>query len=414
MAVKKTNRVDIYDIVTQKILDKLENGTVPWQKPWNVKTGAPCNLVTGKPYNGINVMLLGSQAYDSKYWLTFKQCSDNGGHVQKGEHGSMVVFWNFVDKKTSTTSDSAESGGKDTETVEQIPMLRFYTVFNANQCADLDVKRLTDEIANRGLEQDTTTVIPAQEIMDQYVDAPVIKHGYTRACYRPLDDEINMPKMEHFKSPNEYFATLFHEAIHSTGRETRLNRRDSSEIRVFGDCDYSKEELVAEMGAAFLCVQAGIDTTLDNSAAYIKSWMKALQDDKKLLITAAGQAQKAAAYISEGLGREKTVEVAMLPPEIDAKIGVAVASPLFASTTAQDIQKAVDDGRIPAELVATLKGPNFEYSDEELMSVIIDLAENPNGELLAQYIVSGTIGTREVLDGMTKPLKAVKQMSLGF
>ena len=373
MPAKKTNRVDIYEIVTNQILDKLENGTVPWQKPWSVKTGAPCNLITGKPYHGINVMLLGSQAYDSKYWLTYKQCSDKGGQVQKGEKGSMVVFWNFVDKKTGKSLDSDDVS---TGSAEKIPMLRFYTVFNANQCANLDVKRLAEEIESRGLGQDNAVVKPAQEIMNQYVDAPVIKHGYTRACYRPLDDEINMPKMEHFKSSDEYFSTLFHEAIHSTGHESRLNRQNSSDMRVFGDSDYSKEELVAEMGAAFLCAQAGIDATLDNSAAYVKSWMKALQDDKKLLITAAGQAQKAAAYISESLGNTVNLDK-------------------------QYVNDALDDGLICEEVIDILQGERFNYQSSELARIVRTLIESPDRQLLCACIESGTISSHKALESVT-------------
>lgn len=391
MAFKKpsSDKPDIYETVTNKILEKLEQGHVPWQKPWDIKTGAPCNLITGKPYNGINIMLLGSQGQDSKFWMTYKQCADKGGNVKKGEKGSTVVFWNFLDKKTGKSVDSDSE--QVSTSADKIPMLRYYTVFNANQCEGLDVKRLQQELDEKDLGREHEDITPAQDIIDSYVDKPEIKHGFTRACYRPASDEVNMPQPEAFKTSEEYYSTLFHELVHSTGHENRLARRGSAEIREFGDEDYSKEELVAEMGASFLCARAGIENvTIDNSAAYIQSWMKALKDDKKMLITAAGQAQKASIYIAEGLGAAKTAEVELSAP---------VEEPII-NTTAQDIQKAVDDGRIPQELVESLKGPNFEYTDDELMPVILSIAENPNSELLAQCIVTGTISSREILESM--------------
>lgn len=291
-----TTKPDIYATVTSKILEKLEQGQIPWQKPWNIKTGAPCNIVTGKPYNGINIMLLGCQNYDSKYWLTFKQCIGKNGTVRKGEKGSIVVFWHFIDKSTGTSTESdVETTGK---TGQAIPMLRYYTLFNVNQCDGLDLKRLKDELATQNGVQEQNVIQPAQSIADQYPNCPVIKHGFTKACYRPLLDEINMPKPEYFNTSEEYYSTLFHEMVHSTGHESRLNRIPRDNAHSFGTEMYSKEELVAEMGASFLCARAGIEATLTNSAAYIQSWLTALKNDKTLLISAAGQAQKAVSLIT--------------------------------------------------------------------------------------------------------------------
>lgn len=393
MAFKKTvclDKPDIYETVTNRILSKLEQGQIPWQKPWDIKTGTPCNLISGKQYNGINLMLLGCQNHDSKYWLSFKQALDAGGNVKKGEKGSLIVLWNFVDKKDGKNTESETE--PFTSAADKVPILRYFTVFNANQCEGLDVKRLQQELEEKELGHEHEDITPAQDIIDSYVDKPEIKHGFTRACYRPVSDEVNMPKPEAFKTSEEYYSTLFHELVHSTGHESRLARRGSAEIREFGDEDYSKEELVAEMGASFLCARAGIENvTIDNSAAYIQSWMKALKDDKKMLITAAGQAQKASIYIAEGLGAAKTAEVELSAP---------VEEPII-NTAAQDIQKAVDDGRIPQELVESLKGPNFEYTDDELMPIILSIAENPNAVLLTQCIVTGTISSREILESMT-------------
>lgn len=311
MAYKKSSsepKIDIYEIVTNKILEKLEQGQIPWQKPWNIKTGLPCNITTGKEYNGINVMLLGSQRYDSKYWLSYKQCAEKGGNVKKGEKGSMIVFWNFIDKNTGKAV-SNDSDHPKTKSGDVIPILKYYTVFNVNQCENLDLKRLKEELETQASVKPVSDASPTkamQDIVDQYQNGPEIKYGFTRACYRPLSDEINMPKSERFISIEEFYCSQYHEMIHSTGHESRLNRRDSKEVRSFGDEAYSKEELVAEMGAAFLCAKAGIEPKIiNNSTAYIQSWIKELKDDKKLLITAAGQAQKAANYITNDLEQTK-------------------------------------------------------------------------------------------------------------
>jgi antirestriction protein ArdC len=394
---------DIYEMVTTKILEKLEQGQIPWQKPWNIKTGSPCNIVTGKPYNGINVMLLGCQNYDSKYWMTFKQCIDKGGNVRKGEKGSIVVFWNFIDKSTgkSIESDTEKSSSKPGDA---IPMLRYYTVFNVNQCDGLDLKRLREELEAQSHGQKHDELLPAQAIIDLYKDCPEIKYGYTKACYKPLDDVINMPRREHFKTPEAFFSTLYHEAIHSSGHENRLNRKNGSEARTFGDEAYSKEELVAEMGASFLCARAGIEnTTIDNSAAYIQSWMAALKNDKKLLVTAAGQAQKAANYITGDIEPSKIKSLETEP--------VAVAPPAT-STATQDIQKAVEDGRVPSALITALRSQSFGYTDEKLLPVIISLAENPNAELIAQCVVNGVISGKDALENMLIPPKKAVTASL--
>ena len=180
MKFKKPNsssvpKPDIYEMVTTRILEKLEQGHIPWQKPWDIKTGSPCNIVTGKPYNGINVMLLGCQSYDSKYWLTFKQCLDKGGNVRKAEKGSIVVFWNFIDKNTgkSAESDSEKTSGKPGDA---IPMLKYYTVFNVNQCDGLDLKRLHEEVEAQSQGQTHDDILSAQAIIDQYKDCPEIKY----------------------------------------------------------------------------------------------------------------------------------------------------------------------------------------------------------------------------------------------
>lgn len=273
-------KASVHDIVTQRIMDKLNEGVIPWLKPWNARTSSPRNLITGKQYRGINVFVLGMQAYQSPYWLTFKQASDRGGKVKKGEKGTPVVFWNFVDVEDKATGD-----------VKKTPFLRYYTVFNVAQTEGIEAPTDAPVI-------EFNPIVEAARIVEGYKDAPEIKHGFTKACYVPSLDEIRMPSPEAFVSPGHYYSVLFHEMGHSTGHEKRLSRRHSTESRVFGDEKYSREELIAEMTAAFLGAHAGIEyEILDNSAAYIQSWLKALKNDSKMVVIAAGQAQKAADHI---------------------------------------------------------------------------------------------------------------------
>lgn len=311
-------KIDLYETITNKILDKLEKGEVPWHKPWDSSVGIPRNLINNKPYNGINSMILGCQRYDSPYWLTFKQCSEKGGKVKKGEKGSIIVFWTFLDKNTGKpVAQDADHEGDKLGSKDIIPYLKYYTVFNTNQCENLNVKQIAAE------NPEIPIITSADAIVKGMPNPPEIKEGFTRACYYPIRDELNMPRIEAFKTTEEYYSTLFHELTHSTGHEKRLHRRNSTEARSFGDEKYSKEELVAEMGAAFLCAKSGIgNVTIDNSAAYIQSWMKALKDDKKLLITAAGQAQKAVNYITNNL--EQTATISKPEPAIEMKKAVGM------------------------------------------------------------------------------------------
>jgi antirestriction protein ArdC len=270
-----------YERITERIVSLLAQGTVPWHKPWQAKTGWPRNYVSQKTYRGINVFLLSAMSYESPCWLTFRQASQLGGTVRKGEKACPVVFW-----KPMKIAD--KESGED----KNIPLLRIYHVFNAAQCDGLnDAPPVTDQIA---------TVKPA-EIVAHMPQPPVIKHGMACAFYSPLEDSIGMPLRERFDSQERYYATLFHELIHSTGHEKRLKRTTLAENKGFGSDPYCKEELIAEMGAAFLCGQAEIaERTIDSSAAYIKGWLERLRNDKTLIIQAAAQAQKAADLI---LGR---------------------------------------------------------------------------------------------------------------
>lgn len=271
----------VYEIVTEKIITQLESGVAPWRKPW--RTQEPCNLVSQKPYRGINTFLLAAQAMPSRYWLTFKQAANLGGHIRKGEHSSMVVFWNVGKEKLNE-----KTGKKSTPF-----LLRYYSVFNLSQTEGIAVKL--------GLAEASARPVPDIEACERIVSAmphaPAIERS-NAAWYRPRTDTVGIPSKTEFSKSEEYYSTLFHELTHSTGHPSRVGREGIMEHNQFGGVDYSKEELIAEMGAAMLCGITGIaPATLENSAAYLRSWIDALHGDSRLLVSAASQAQKAADYI---------------------------------------------------------------------------------------------------------------------
>jgi antirestriction protein ArdC len=276
-----------YAIITERILATLGAGVVPWHNPW--EQGIPRNLVSGKPYRGINVFLTAGAGFSSPYWLTLKQANEQGGGICKGSKGTSVVFWKWLDVE------------REDGEAKQIPLLRSYTVFNLDQCTGIKTPAMTE----KGL---FTPIEICEKAVSNMPQRPTIEHGEPQAYYRPLADAISMPRPELFDGPEEYYSTLFHELTHSTGHESRLNRHKEEHTNcLFGSPAYSKEELCAEMGAAFLCGVCGIDNrTVDNSAAYIASWLCVLKHDKHMVILAAAQAQRAADFIqregAEGLG----------------------------------------------------------------------------------------------------------------
>jgi antirestriction protein ArdC len=272
--------MNVYEIITEQIIEKLNKGEIPWHQPW--VGSAPKNLVSKKEYRGINPFLLGCQRFSSPYWLSFKQCSDLGGRVRKGEKSTLVVFWKQI-KVTEKDSDDEQ---------KTIPMLRYYRVFNTDQC-DLPAGKVPVSEVN----SDFQPIETCDQVVTDMQNKPTIEHRESRAYYRPSTDSVNMPQKETFVKEEFYYSVLFHELGHSTGHKSRLDRKDFAE-GCFGSETYSKEELVAEMTAAFLCGVCQIENkTIENSAAYIKSWLGKLKDDAKLVVLAAAAAQKAADYI---------------------------------------------------------------------------------------------------------------------
>jgi len=275
-------KLDVYQIVNDRIIDLLEQGVVPWHKPWSGgRDAAPANLVSKKPYRGLNVWLLGSMGYSSPYWVSYKQATELGGQVRKGEKSTLVVYWKML-----------ETIDKDTKEKKVIPMLRYYNVFNVTQCDNLKYPEVEGVKVN-----DFNPIDEAEKIVANMQKAPVITHNEQRAYYRRDTDLVNMPVKGSFDKPEEYYNTLFHELTHATGHESRLGRFQDKVSR-FGDSNYAKEELVAEMGASYLCAVAGIvERTIDNSAAYISNWLTKLKNDKKLVVSAAGKAHAATDFI---------------------------------------------------------------------------------------------------------------------
>jgi len=296
-------KAHICEQITERIETLLATGVVPWHKPWKASTCLPRNLVTNHPYRGINVFLLMSMSYESPHWLTFRQAIQLGGGVKKGEKSCPVVFWK------QTTIEDKESGEP-----QKIPLLRLYHVFNVAQCEGLKSMPAPAAVP--------LAITSAAEIVAKMPQPPAIKHGMTRAYYSPSDDTVGMPERNRFETEDAYHATLFHELVHATGHESRLKRASIMERNGFGTMPYCKEELVAELGSAFLCGYAEIiDRTIDNSAAYIEGWLDSLKDDPTLIVYAAAQAHKAADFIL-GNGQEDSVvsatEKITPPPLVEA------------------------------------------------------------------------------------------------
>jgi antirestriction protein ArdC len=276
-----------YDVIADRIIEMLDKGVVPWRKPWaGGAAGMPINGASRKQYRGINIFMLHAAGYSSPAWFTFRQAEELGAHVRKGEHGFPVVFWKLYDK-----SSNSESTG-ETET-RRIPVLRYYTVFNAEQIDGLpaDVARIPEPVANHN------PIEAAEAIVAGMPNPPEIRTVGGRAYYMPSADLVSVPPLNMYPIAQEYYSTMFHELAHSTMHATRLNRI-TQKAAAFGSNDYGQEELLAEFGASFLCGVSGLTpAVVENQAAYISGWKDKIKADKKIVVMAAAQAQKAADYI---------------------------------------------------------------------------------------------------------------------
>ena len=275
----------VYEMVTDRIISQLKQGVIPWQKPFTgIRSGA-YNRISKKSYSLLNQMLL---QYDGEY-ATFKQWESLGGHIRKGEKSEIVVFW-----KIQPVEDIKEDGTKQ---VKQIPLLRYFNVFHISQVDG--VEPLPKDALN-----DIEPIEKAESILHDYWNRENITVEHVKgndAYYSPSRDLIRLPLFEQFTDANEYYSTAFHESVHSTMKENRCNRTEDRKGRLvaFGSNEYSKEELVAEIGSANLMNIIGIETkkSFRNSTAYIQNWLSVLKNDVKFIVSASGRAEKAADYI---------------------------------------------------------------------------------------------------------------------
>lgn len=287
---KSKEKFDLYQAVTDRIIKAMERGVCPWKQPWQDIGGTPRN-VRGRRYRGINAFLLAVQSVLSNWtqpvFLTFHQAKELGGTIRKGEKSSLVVFWKVTVSKEYADNPRACPPG------ERKWLLRYYRVFNVAQVDGLPPQVLP-EIPDRGL----SPIEACEALVDGMPQRPPIRESGQGAYYLPARDEVFMPPLRAFESAEAYHATLFHELTHATGHELRLDRPEAFAGR-FGSEPYAKEELVAELGAAFLCARAGIaPATVENSAAYLANWLRKLREDKRLILTAAAAAQRAADFIA--------------------------------------------------------------------------------------------------------------------
>jgi antirestriction protein ArdC len=257
----RTSR-SVYDIITARIVAELERGVVPWRRPWSAKL--PVNLISQKAYRGLNVLTLGSQGYPSRFWLTFNQATKLGGRIRRGEHASPVIYWNIGEEREYTTRDGETRASKPF-------LLRYSNVFNMSQTEGINLPE--------SALQETRTNNPIEEcerIVAGMPNRPVVEPS-DKAWYAPARDVVGMP---------------------SIGHKSRVGREGFESIQSFGSESYSREELVAEVGAAMLCGVTGIENrTIENSAAYLRTWIDRLKSDSRLIVGASSAAQKAADYI---------------------------------------------------------------------------------------------------------------------
>lgn len=277
--------INVYELVTNRIIEQLENNIVPWEKPWHGTIDGAFNRVSKKPYSILNQMLL---KYNGEY-ATFKQWQELGGHIRKAEKSEIIVFWKMYPIK--------EKQDDGTEIIKTIPLLKYINVFHISQVDG--VEPLKQKVTH-----DIEPIDKAEKILNDYWNRENITIEHVKgdkAFYSPMFDKIQLPLFEQFKQSEEYYSTAFHESVHSTMKTSRCNRQEYRKGKVvsFASEEYSKEELVAEVGSAQLMNIVGIETTKSfrNSTAYIQSWLKVLRNDNKFIVSASSKAEKAVNYI---------------------------------------------------------------------------------------------------------------------
>lgn len=282
---------DLAQAITDTVIAELEQGRVPWRRPWSVNGLVPTSLQTGKAYRGVNALLLtlyaAAYGYDRNLWITYRQAQAMGGNVRKGEKAVDVIFWKKVDGKKDEATGEKTRG---------FMIMKSFAVFNVAQCDGLVIPEKFEAPKHNWQGSDAV-----ERIVNGYPNAPKIIHAAQgRAYYEPAADTVTLPPRESFPTPADYAETLFHELTHSTGHADRLNRfNDTEQPAVFGNEPYAREELVAELGAMMLLTMAGIEPDTKNSASYIGGWLTKLGNDKNLIVQAAQRASKAVEWITD-------------------------------------------------------------------------------------------------------------------
>lgn len=254
------NRKEIYQHITDKIIEQLKKGTIPWRKPW--RQGLPSNYITRKPYNGINRLSLLCNDYPSPYYLTYLQIKQLGGQVLKNQKGHLIVFWKVID-----ITDEED------QHVDEFPLLRYTYVFN-----------LTQTNLYKPEENEPLKILECEQLLNNIRPEPVIRYNTSECFYDKRNDYISIPPMSQFTSREEYYSSLFHELVHWTGHQSRLNRQN---------LDYATEELVAELGASYLCAIAGISqAVINNQTAYINDWLRLILFNNQRLLNTSRFAQE--------------------------------------------------------------------------------------------------------------------------
>ncbi len=287
---------DLYQEVTNKIISMIEQGVAPWRRTWSTY-GLARNYVTKHVYTGINLILMNNTPHPIPYFMTFNQIQEQGGKIRKGSKAEMVVYFNvyFKDGADQTvTKEQARARSDGGEEIQVLKFIKYYNVFNI-----ADIEGIEFEIPEIELKPNEK-IQRCESIIEQMPNRPELKSiDGNRAFYSPTLDFVNIPAIEQFDTAEDYYATFFHELAHATGHASRLGREEVMNPQGFGSKPYSREELVAEMGASFLCssVQIDYDNITENNAAYLAGWLKVLREDSKFIFKAAAEAQKAADYI---------------------------------------------------------------------------------------------------------------------
>lgn len=331
----KQKKPDTYERVTEAIIDMLERGVGNWNRPWT--GGGTLRLprrVTGEPYRSINIPLLWAAAesggFSAATWMTLRQANELGGQVRAGQKGSQVVFVGRVERpitkagESATSSDGEDELGthSDEAATRSVPYLRLYTVFNVEQIDGLPEKFSEPQAQPRPINPDAR-----DQVLDAFVDRTGVRleHGGNRAFYSPDLDFVRMPRFEYFTTAGRYYGTLFHELTHWTGADARTGR--GFKHCTFGDKAYAAEELIAELGSAFVCAAVGIEPIVcEHHAEYLNSWLTVLRSDNKAIFKAAAAAQKAADYLLASWGQEDADQIDAAVSLPTQAVGEVIAS----------------------------------------------------------------------------------------